>query len=267
MPDSKRQKELGIGLEGTYTPSRSNPGHFTEKYGEDSRLIYNLEDQGGEACSSCYDLSFPFARWLSMRSDVQHIRRSQAAKVYRRDQPAIARRVPVPDRISQQPNQIESSPLIDARRPKRSGSDLTREAEVYILAFGGKKFDGLLLERMRVARELWHVGIRAEFHRKLAVILEDEELAAGRVRVKQLHGGDRDAAVIKRGCSLLGKSSPKSTSASGKPLQIGAETAWLHFLAGGEPIYTCAAIATVLAEVAPYRRLTISRLAPQSGLV
>ncbi len=61
------------------------------KYGEDSRLIYNLEDQGGEACSLRYDLTVPFARWLAMRSDVQQIKRYQIAKVYRRDQPAISR--------------------------------------------------------------------------------------------------------------------------------------------------------------------------------
>ncbi|KAI2467838.1 histidyl-tRNA synthetase [Annulohypoxylon bovei var. microspora] len=60
------------------------------KYGEDGRLIYNLEDQGGELCALRYDLTVPFARWLAMNS-VQQIKRYQIAKVYRRDQPAIAR--------------------------------------------------------------------------------------------------------------------------------------------------------------------------------
>lgn len=60
------------------------------KYGEDARLIYDLEDQGGELCSLRYDLTVPFARWLAMRN-VKHIRRYQIAKVYRRDQPAIKR--------------------------------------------------------------------------------------------------------------------------------------------------------------------------------
>lgn len=64
---------------------------LSEKYGEDSKLIYDLADQGGEACSLRYDLTVPFARWLSMRTDVQHIKRYQIAKVYRRDQPAISR--------------------------------------------------------------------------------------------------------------------------------------------------------------------------------
>ncbi|KAI2614956.1 histidyl-tRNA synthetase [Hypoxylon sp. NC1633] len=60
------------------------------KYGEDARLIYNLEDQGGELCALRYDLTVPFARWLAM-NNVQQIKRYQIAKVYRRDQPAIAR--------------------------------------------------------------------------------------------------------------------------------------------------------------------------------
>ncbi|OTB01821.1 hypothetical protein M426DRAFT_323179 [Hypoxylon sp. CI-4A] len=60
------------------------------KYGEEARLIYNLEDQGGELCALRYDLTVPFARWLAM-NNVQQIKRYQIAKVYRRDQPAIAR--------------------------------------------------------------------------------------------------------------------------------------------------------------------------------
>jgi histidyl-tRNA synthetase len=36
------------------------------KYGEDSKLIYDLQDQGGEICSLRYDLTVPFARFLAM---------------------------------------------------------------------------------------------------------------------------------------------------------------------------------------------------------
>ncbi|CAD6504175.1 BgTH12-05909 [Blumeria graminis f. sp. triticale] len=61
------------------------------KYGEDSKLIYDLEDQGGEICSLRYDLTVPFARWLAMNRDVQNIKRYHIAKVYRRDQPAISK--------------------------------------------------------------------------------------------------------------------------------------------------------------------------------
>ncbi|KAK4997042.1 Cytoplasmic and mitochondrial histidine tRNA synthetase [Elasticomyces elasticus] len=59
------------------------------KYGEDSKLIYDLADQGGELCSLRYDLTVPFARWLAMNSSVQSIKRYHIAKVYRRDQPAM----------------------------------------------------------------------------------------------------------------------------------------------------------------------------------
>lgn len=61
------------------------------KYGEDSKLIYDLQDQGGELCSLRYDLTVPFARWLAMNPDVRSIKRYHIAKVYRRDQPAVAK--------------------------------------------------------------------------------------------------------------------------------------------------------------------------------
>ncbi|KAB5545505.1 histidyl-tRNA mitochondrial precursor [Coniochaeta sp. 2T2.1] len=61
------------------------------KYGEDSKLIYDLADQGGEICALRYDLTVPFARWLAMNRDVKQIKRYHIAKVYRRDQPAVAR--------------------------------------------------------------------------------------------------------------------------------------------------------------------------------
>jgi histidyl-tRNA synthetase len=59
------------------------------KYGEDARLIYDLADQGGENCALRYDLTVPLARWLAMNTSVQHIKRYQIAKVYRRDQPVF----------------------------------------------------------------------------------------------------------------------------------------------------------------------------------
>ncbi|EGE03004.1 histidyl-tRNA synthetase [Trichophyton equinum CBS 127.97] len=61
------------------------------KYGEDSKLIYDLQDQGGEICSLRYDLTVPFARWLAMNPDVRNIKRYHLAKVYRRDQPAMTK--------------------------------------------------------------------------------------------------------------------------------------------------------------------------------
>ncbi|KAI5722913.1 hypothetical protein M8J76_015598 [Diaphorina citri] len=63
---------------------------LTGKYGEDSKLIYDLADQGGEILSLRYDLTVPFARYLAMNK-TSHIKRYQIAKVYRRDNPAMTR--------------------------------------------------------------------------------------------------------------------------------------------------------------------------------
>lgn len=64
---------------------------LTGKYGEDSKLIYDLQDQGGELCSLRYDLTVPFARFLAMNKNIKTMKRYQIAKVYRRDQPALNR--------------------------------------------------------------------------------------------------------------------------------------------------------------------------------
>lgn len=61
---------------------------LTGKYGEDSKLIYDLADQGGELLALRYDLTVPFARFLSLNS-VGNIKRFHIGKVYRRDQPAL----------------------------------------------------------------------------------------------------------------------------------------------------------------------------------
>ncbi|XP_067900183.1 histidine--tRNA ligase, cytoplasmic-like isoform X2 [Heterodontus francisci] len=60
------------------------------KYGEDSKLIYDLKDQGGELLSLRYDLTVPFARYLAMNK-MTNIKRYHIAKVYRRDNPAMTR--------------------------------------------------------------------------------------------------------------------------------------------------------------------------------
>ena len=62
------------------------------KYGEDSKLIYDLQDQGGELCSLRYDLTVPFARFVAMNpTEYGNIKRYHIAKVYRRDQPAMTK--------------------------------------------------------------------------------------------------------------------------------------------------------------------------------
>ncbi|XP_067640242.1 histidine--tRNA ligase, cytoplasmic isoform X2 [Eurosta solidaginis] len=63
---------------------------LTGKYGEDSKLIYDLKDQGGEILSLRYDLTVPLARYLAM-SKISTLKRYHIAKVYRRDNPSITR--------------------------------------------------------------------------------------------------------------------------------------------------------------------------------
>jgi len=63
---------------------------LTGCYGEDSKLIYHLEDQGGEALSLRYDLTVPFARYVAVHG-IQQLKRFHIAKVYRRDNPQLAR--------------------------------------------------------------------------------------------------------------------------------------------------------------------------------
>lgn len=93
--------------------------------------------------------------------------------------------------------------IMKARQGDNQGR--ARQVDVYVMAFGGKEFDGLLLQRMSVARQLWEGGIRAEFSAKvkprlpqqfkaaedvpIGVILGADELAEGKVRVKVLGTG------------------------------------------------------------------------------
>uniref|UniRef100_A0A8B9PUC3 histidine--tRNA ligase n=1 Tax=Apteryx owenii TaxID=8824 RepID=A0A8B9PUC3_APTOW len=60
------------------------------KYGDNSKLIYELQDQGGELLALRYDLTVPFARCLAMNK-ITNIKRYHIAKVYRRDNPATTR--------------------------------------------------------------------------------------------------------------------------------------------------------------------------------
>ncbi|KAI3832890.1 hypothetical protein MKW92_011848, partial [Papaver armeniacum] len=60
------------------------------KYGEDSKLVFDLADQGGELCSLRYDLTVPFARYVAMNG-CRPFKRYQIGKVYRRDNPSKGR--------------------------------------------------------------------------------------------------------------------------------------------------------------------------------
>lgn len=78
------------------------------------------------------------------------------------------------------------------------------EVDVYVMAFGGKGFEGLLKERMEVARTLWDAGIKAEFSWKVkpklpaqfkaaeqggvpfGVIFGEDEWSKGMVKIKEM---------------------------------------------------------------------------------
>lgn len=80
----------------------------------------------------------------------------------------------------------------------------TNEVDVFVMAFGGKGFDGLLPQRMAIAKRLWDAGIKAEFSWKVkpklpaqfkaaevngvpfAIILGEQELAEGIVKLKEM---------------------------------------------------------------------------------
>jgi len=78
------------GAETIDTPVFELKDVLTGKYGEDSKLIYDLANQGGEILALRYDLTVPFARYCAMNK-ISNIKRYHMAKVYRRDNPSIAR--------------------------------------------------------------------------------------------------------------------------------------------------------------------------------
>jgi histidyl-tRNA synthetase len=76
------------GAVGIDTPVFERKEILTGKYGEDSKLIYDLADQGGEMLCLRYDLTVPFARYIASHG-VTNIKRYHMARVYRRDNPAM----------------------------------------------------------------------------------------------------------------------------------------------------------------------------------
>jgi hypothetical protein len=65
---------------------------LTDKYGEDAKLIFDLQDQGGEQLALRYDHTVPLARYLAMLggTTTQH-KLWQIGKVYRRDNPVMSK--------------------------------------------------------------------------------------------------------------------------------------------------------------------------------
>eukprot|EP01006_Ploeotia_vitrea_P044304 TRINITY_DN66823_c4_g1_i3.p1 TRINITY_DN66823_c4_g1~~TRINITY_DN66823_c4_g1_i3.p1 ORF type:complete len:1111 (-),score=565.59 TRINITY_DN66823_c4_g1_i3:1463-4771(-) len=81
------QRHGAVGID---TPVFELKDTLTGKYGEDSKLIFDLADQGGEMCALRYDLTVPFARYCASHG-IDQIKRYHIARVYRRDQPAMNR--------------------------------------------------------------------------------------------------------------------------------------------------------------------------------
>ncbi|KAF8200941.1 histidine-tRNA ligase [Pholiota molesta] len=76
------------------TPVFERKDVLTDKYGEDAKLIFDLQDQGGEQLALRYDHTVPLARWLAMtRGGGEGIggKLWQIGKVYRRDQPVMSK--------------------------------------------------------------------------------------------------------------------------------------------------------------------------------
>ena len=70
------------------TPVFENKELIMSKYGEEAenKLIYEIEDNGGQKLVLRYDLTVPFTRWIKENS-IEKIRRYSIGKVYRRDNP------------------------------------------------------------------------------------------------------------------------------------------------------------------------------------
>jgi len=95
------------------------------------------------------------------------------------------------------------------------------EVDVFVMAFGGRGFTGLLEERMEVARTLWEAGIKAELAYKnkpklpaqfkaaevggvpFAVILGEDELREGKVKIKEMGlpegHAEKDGVLVEKG--------------------------------------------------------------------
>lgn len=74
------------------TPVFERKDVLTDKYGEDSKLIFDLMDQGGEQLALRYDHTVPLARYLAMiGGSTPQSKLWQIGKVYRRDNPVMSK--------------------------------------------------------------------------------------------------------------------------------------------------------------------------------
>jgi histidyl-tRNA synthetase len=74
------------------TPVFERKDILAGKYGEDAKLIFDLEDQGGEQLALRYDHTVPLARYLAMGGATNtQSKLWQIGKVYRRDNPVMSK--------------------------------------------------------------------------------------------------------------------------------------------------------------------------------
>lgn len=74
------------------TPVFERKDILTDKYGEDAKLIFDLQDQGGEQLALRYDHTVPLARYLAMMGGTNtQAKLWQVGKVYRRDNPVMSK--------------------------------------------------------------------------------------------------------------------------------------------------------------------------------
>ncbi|THH13504.1 hypothetical protein EW146_g6723 [Bondarzewia mesenterica] len=74
------------------TPVFERKDVLAGKYGEDAKLIFDLEDQGGEQLALRYDHTVPLARYLAMGGATStQSKLWQVGKVYRRDNPVMSK--------------------------------------------------------------------------------------------------------------------------------------------------------------------------------
>jgi histidyl-tRNA synthetase len=74
------------------TPVFERKDILAGKYGEDAKLIFDLEDQGGEQLALRYDHTVPLARYLAMSGAINtQSKLWQIGKVYRRDNPVMSK--------------------------------------------------------------------------------------------------------------------------------------------------------------------------------
>ena len=71
------------------TPVFEHKDVLMKKYNNEEKLIYEIDDNGGQKLALRYDLTVPFIRWI-IENKIDKIRRYSIGKVYRRDNPNIS---------------------------------------------------------------------------------------------------------------------------------------------------------------------------------